>query len=95
MRTRKNKEKKQNEQNSRALQKWPKLQKRENNMKCPKKEGKKKKKTEQQANHQDILSQKRKQGKKADRKNKELCGTVNFSCENSAQQNSAKLEMTK
>ena len=43
MRARKNKKKRQNEQNSRALQKCPKGQKRENNIKEGKKRGKKEK----------------------------------------------------
>ena len=43
MRARKNKKKRQNEQNSRALQKWSKGQKRENNIKEGKKRGKKEK----------------------------------------------------
>ena len=63
IRARKNKKKKQNEQNSRVLQNWPKRQKRENNIKCPKKRGMEEKKVQQEANHHDVISQNAKQEK--------------------------------
>ena len=92
IRARKNKKKKQNEPNSRALQKWPKRQKRENNIKYPKKRGKKKKKAGQQAKYHDILPQDPKQQKNQTERANNCAERGTLALENSAQQNSAKLE---